>query len=476
MTMSAVEQVELAAGNGANLFTVADMSATTLTGLITYTGGSSSDTIGAAAAVNPFDVSAGGGNDQIATGSAADRVCGEAGDDFLNGGLGNDTAVYAGNVGEYRIDFASGGDIRITDLRAGAPEGVDTLRGIENAEFANATLSFLFGTPGDDNFVALRQPGDRCAGLGNDTITFDFRLVDATVTYAGNSVHHRSAASHTVLSGFETYVFTDGTVNNKDADVLVDDLFYYAQNHDVWNAQRMPTSTTISSAGTRGATRTRSSRPRSISAANPDVKAAGVDPLIHFDQVGWKEGRVPVARLRSAPVSRGQSGRRGGACRSARALPAFGAQEGRVSRSRRPSWSPPNGFDYVYYLQHNPDVAAAHVDPFAHFQTIGWNEGRNPNALFDIGGYLAAYADVAAAHINPLDHYQPVRLARGPRSVGRLRHDRLSRGQSRRRGGRTSIRWCTSCSSASTRAARPSRTGFSARQRRNAASANGPPA
>jgi len=65
----------------------------------------------------------------------------------------------------------------------------------------------------------------------------------------------------------------------------------------------------------------------------------------------------------------------------------------------------PNGFDFVYYLQHNPDVAAAHVDPFQHFELGGWREGRNPNALFDTNGYLAAYPDVAAAHINPLDHF-----------------------------------------------------------------------
>jgi hypothetical protein len=64
-----------------------------------------------------------------------------------------------------------------------------------------------------------------------------------------------------------------------------------------------------------------------------------------------------------------------------------------------------NGFDFVWYLQHNPDVAAANVDPFQHFMTAGWTEGRNPNALFDTSGYLATYADVAAAHVNPLTHY-----------------------------------------------------------------------
>jgi serralysin len=64
-----------------------------------------------------------------------------------------------------------------------------------------------------------------------------------------------------------------------------------------------------------------------------------------------------------------------------------------------------NGFDYTYYLQHNPDVAAAGVDPLQHYESIGWKEGRNPNAYFDTAGYLAHYADVKAAGVNPFDHY-----------------------------------------------------------------------
>jgi serralysin len=63
------------------------------------------------------------------------------------------------------------------------------------------------------------------------------------------------------------------------------------------------------------------------------------------------------------------------------------------------------GFDAQYYLQHNPDVAAAGVDPLAHFNTHGWREGRNPNALFDTERYLTTYGDVAAANVNPFDHF-----------------------------------------------------------------------
>ncbi len=63
------------------------------------------------------------------------------------------------------------------------------------------------------------------------------------------------------------------------------------------------------------------------------------------------------------------------------------------------------GFDAAYYLLHNPDVAAAGMDPAQHFLTYGWHEGRNPDAVFDTGYYLAQNPDVKAAGIDPLLHF-----------------------------------------------------------------------
>jgi hypothetical protein len=63
-----------------------------------------------------------------------------------------------------------------------------------------------------------------------------------------------------------------------------------------------------------------------------------------------------------------------------------------------------NGFDDVYYLQHKRDVTAAGVDPLGHFQTFGWKEGRDPNALFDTVGYLAGPCGRAGGRRQPLDH------------------------------------------------------------------------
>jgi hypothetical protein len=61
--------------------------------------------------------------------------------------------------------------------------------------------------------------------------------------------------------------------------------------------------------------------------------ASGVNPLDHYHQFGWHEGRDPSV-----------------------------------------------GFDTTAYLAANPDVAAAHIDPLAHFLQFGIHEGRSPQA------------------------------------------------------------------------------------------------
>ena len=63
-------------------------------------------------------------------------------------------------------------------------------------------------------------------------------------------------------------------------------------------------------------------------------------------------------------------------------------------------------FDRTYYLARNPDVAKAKVDPYQHFLTYGWKEGRNPNAYFDTSYYLTKNPDVKAARLNPLLHFE----------------------------------------------------------------------
>jgi hypothetical protein len=268
--------------------------------------------------------------------------------------------------------------------------------------------TWLTGSSGNDGWTALSGNERIDALTGLDTVTFGFKLVDATFIFVGNQVIvDGPSGSHTVLSGVERYVFTDGTVDNGDGDRLVDDLFYCAKNHDVWNAHIDADQHYHAIGWREGRDPDAFFSTRLYLSANPDVKAAGVDPLTHFDQSGWKEGRVPSIAFDPRAYLAANPDVAAAHIDPLLHFLATGAQEGRTPVAPSELVTA-NGFDYVHYLQQNPDVAAAGVDPFVHFMTTGWHEGRNPNALFDVTGYLAAYTDVAAAGINPLDHYHLV--------------------------------------------------------------------
>ena len=97
-------------------------------------------------------------------------------------------------------------------------------------------MAVFTGTSANDTFTAAAG-NNRYDGLGGtDTVSFNFKLTDATVSYSGNQVIVDAAGYHTALTGFQIYQFTDGTVNENDGNPLVDDLYYYARYHDVWNA------------------------------------------------------------------------------------------------------------------------------------------------------------------------------------------------------------------------------------------------
>ncbi len=91
----------------------------------------------------------------------------------------------------------------------------------------------------------------------------------------------------------------------------------------------------------------------------PDVRADGIDPLVHYLHHGWKEGRDPSA-----------------------------------------------GFSTSGYLAANPDVAATGRNPLVHFVNSGFAEGRT--------GYLK---DPAAPAPRPGATNGPMKLLSGPRAA-----------------------------------------------------------
>lgn len=106
---------------------------------------------------------------------------------------------------------------------------------------------------------------------------------------------------------------------------------------------------------------------------------AGPDPLAHYLDRGWREGRRPN------PF-----------------------------------------FDPAWYLARHPDVAEAGREPLSHYAETGWREDRLPSAEFDATAYLALNPDIAEHRINPLEHY-----LRYGRNENRRVVDRVAGGQVR---------------------------------------------
>jgi Ca2+-binding RTX toxin-like protein len=85
-------------------------------------------------------VDGGDGDDFVDGDGGIDILIGGAGSDILNGGTEVDTAVYSGNAGDYSIVLNADGSFTITDLRAGSPDGTDTVRNVEFFKFGDGTV------------------------------------------------------------------------------------------------------------------------------------------------------------------------------------------------------------------------------------------------------------------------------------------------------------------------------------------------
>ncbi|MEP2921554.1 MAG: glycosyltransferase [Sulfitobacter sp.] len=148
-------------------------------------------------------------------------------------------------------------------------------------------------------------------------------------------------------------------------------------------------------------------------AQNEDVAASGAEPLNHFLTVGWREGRNPsadfdvayylthnpelVTEQTNPLVHWLQFGRHEGQqIRPSSSTDGLSAGDLKQLRS---------AFSEEFYLETNPDVAAAAVDPFEHYMEQGWREGRDPSPDFSTAHYLSEYPDIASSGANPFVHF-----------------------------------------------------------------------
>jgi hypothetical protein len=385
-TLPSVLDVEANAGGALNGLSIADPDAGS--GMLTTT---------LAVGLGTLTVAASGGATVAGSGTASVTLTGTLAQ--INTALASGNIVYRGPH-----DFFGTDTLTMTTNDQGNSGTGGPLSDADQAIIHMNT--HLVGTQNDDSFHAL--PGNEFieALHGHDTVTFDFKLTDATVTYHGDRITIEGPnGSHTLLSGFERYVFTDGTVENADKDYLVDDLFYYSRNHDVWNAHIDADAHYHSIGWQEGRNPNAFFDTKFYQQLYADT--AHSDPLKQYDEAGWKAGRLPSMSFDGNAYLAANTDVIPFGYNPLTHFLTNGHEEGRQPIAASSPFAA-NGFDYLYYLAHNPDVAAAGIDAYQHFETVGWKEGRNPNALFDTKGYLAHYSDVAAAGINPLDHYHAV--------------------------------------------------------------------
>lgn len=111
-------------------------------------------------------------------------------------------------------------------------------------------------------------------------------------------------------------------------------------------------------------------------AANPDVREAGYNALLHYLRFGRAEGR-------------------GGVQDDGQPLEPLGPEA--MERLRE-------AFDPVFYARTNPDLPAD-TDWLDHYLGTGWVERRDPCAWFSVEYYLGAHPDLDLAGQNPFVHY-----------------------------------------------------------------------
>ncbi len=196
------------------------------------------------------------GDDTIRGNFADNRLMGGPGNDWIDGGDGFDTAVFAGSLASY--GFVDRG--RYGFAVAPAPPGlgsVDTLIRVESLQFADGTVPVedsdpLFATP----FYLLNNPDVYAAGM------------DARFHYAN-------------------WGWTEG----RDPNALFDTDGYLVANPDVAAAGLNPLEHYRAWGWTEGRDPSPAFDSGTYLAVYTDVAAAGMNPLEHYLQWGFYEGR-----------------------------------------------------------------------------------------------------------------------------------------------------------------------------------------
>ena len=116
---------------------------------------------------------------------------------------------------------------------------------------------------------------------------------------------------------------------------------------------------------------------------NPDLKHAGIDPLIHFIRYGVNEGRT-YKRPKLSPAQFDE-------------YPQLYELYDIIYES--------NLFDESYYMKENPGLLESNEDSIIHYLRNGVDMDLNPSAIFSTKRYLKYNPDIKKTGFNPLYHY-----------------------------------------------------------------------
>ena len=153
--------------DGGTGFDIVDYSASPVFVTVDLAAGTAADGFGNNESLAGIEGVIGSDNNDILTGNALDNTFrGGIGDDVIDGGAGNDTAIYTGTSGQYSISQV-GNTITVTSL-TGLDTGTDTLTNIEAVEFDAVTLNKPTAIALDNSSVDENADG---AVVGNLTVT-----------------------------------------------------------------------------------------------------------------------------------------------------------------------------------------------------------------------------------------------------------------------------------------------------------------
>lgn len=140
-------------------------------------------------------------------------------------------------------------------------------------------------------------------------------------------------------------------------------------------------------------------------ATDPALDPRYLDPLIHYLEAGWQEGRKPNPLFDSGYYRE--------------LLPECAGSDPLlhyIEQGWRAGADPTPLFFTAWYAGQYPQATRRGNSPLRHYLHTGWQRGCRPNPFLDLGPYLAAHPELRALGVNPLAYYveQDFRDPAGP--------------------------------------------------------------